>query len=94
MGIVLKILLNTNGVKTLKVHDLGAVNKILTYVAPVSLNPDFHRFFTPKIRLTGEYIQYAFCIPSTHKSSEASNFDPPLSFRAKSTSVPKKVLYR
>ena len=45
MGIVLKILLNTNGVKTSKVRDLGAVKKILTYVAPVSLNPDFHMIF-------------------------------------------------
>ena len=32
---------NSNGVKTLKVHNLGAVKK-LTYVAPISRNPNFH----------------------------------------------------
>ena len=33
---ILEILLNTNGVKTLKIHNLLAVKKILTYVEPKS----------------------------------------------------------
>ena len=45
MGIVLEILPNRNGVKTLKVRDLGAVKKIKTYVAPISRNPNFHMIF-------------------------------------------------
>ena len=45
IGIVLEILPNSNGVKTLKVRDLGAVKKIKTYVAPISRNPNFHRIF-------------------------------------------------
>ena len=45
IGIVLEILPNHNGVKTLKVRDLGAVKKKLTYVAPISRNPNFHMIF-------------------------------------------------
>ena len=33
---ILEILLNTNGVKTLKIHNLLSVKKILTYVEPKS----------------------------------------------------------
>ena len=51
IGIVLEILPNRNGVKTLKVRNLGAVKKIKTYVAPISPNPNFHMIFSlPKIR--------------------------------------------
>ena len=42
--IVLEILSNI-GVKTLKVHDLGAVKKFLTDVTPISRNPIFHMIF-------------------------------------------------
>ena len=42
---ILEILLNTNGVKTLKIHNLLAVKNILTYVEPKSQNPDFHPIF-------------------------------------------------
>ena len=43
IGIVLEILPNRNGVKTLNVRDLGAVKKI--YVVPISRNPNFHMIF-------------------------------------------------
>ena len=39
---------------------LGAVKKNLTYVAPISWNPNFHNFSLPKIQLIGEYIQYMY----------------------------------
>ena len=46
IGIVLEILPNRNGVKTLKVRDLGAVKKKnKTYVASISRNPKFHMIF-------------------------------------------------
>ena len=57
MGIVLEILRNGYGVKTLKVRDLGAVKNNLTYVAPISRNPNFHMIFHSQIGLIGEYIQ-------------------------------------
>ena len=53
--IVLKILRNSNDVKT-----FGGCKKNLTYVAPISWNPNFHNFSLPKIQLIGEYIQYMY----------------------------------
>ena len=45
IGIVLEILPNSNGVKTLEVCDLGGFKIKLTYVAPISQNPNFHMIF-------------------------------------------------
>ena len=42
---VLDVLSNSNGVKTLKVRDLVAVKIFKIYVTPISLNLNFHIIF-------------------------------------------------
>ena len=46
---VLDVLSNSNGVKTLKVRDLVAVKIFKIYVTPISRNPDFHMMFYSQI---------------------------------------------